>query len=220
MMKPCTICPKCNGELVFIRGEIATTKLFGCKGCNKIEIEVRYWDDMVLWERIHTDKRHYLHKQWYTISGYPELKCYHVNGRAHGMFMAWYTNGNLQVRTKYRYGEVHGCVKEWHSNGQLKCIGPHINGLVHGKHIQWHLNGKLQGVGLHKHGQPVGVHKDWDIYGRLQCEDPHHNGKSHGIVKYWSEGMPVQSHYHLYGHPATREEYQKHILMKRLAGIE
>jgi antitoxin component YwqK of YwqJK toxin-antitoxin module len=50
----------------------------------------------------------------------------------HGLFCAFWENGNIKSEGEYAHGAESGLWSDYHENGQLAAQGPYINGKQHG----------------------------------------------------------------------------------------
>ena len=69
---------------------------------------------------------------------------YTVNseGKTHGLYQKWYSNGQLREEIKYVNGEKDGLDQWWHSNGQKKLEVNYVNGKLISKK-EWDKEGDL-----------------------------------------------------------------------------
>ena len=87
---------------------------------------------------------------------------------------------------------------------------------------RYHPNGRLEAEFPASQGNGnVGIGRGWYENGQLQWQDSYVNGKLHGKQeKFHYDGVPCSPSYYIYGEEATEEEYRKHTLIERMAGIE
>ena len=59
---------------------------------------------------------------------------YTVNseGKTHGLYQKWYSNGQLREEIKYVNGKIHGLHQSWFENGQLEEEINYVNGKKQG----------------------------------------------------------------------------------------
>jgi len=122
---------------------------------------------------------------------------YNSQNQRHGRSIGWYTNGQIRWEENYVNGQRHGKSLWWYDNGQKYVELGYCQGQRHGKNIMWHTNGQ----------------KEWEV--------DYRNGKAHGKYILWPryncENPRVR--YYLYGNPVSEEEYRKHQLIEKLAGL-
>ena len=81
-------------------------------------------------------------------------------------------------------------------------------------------DGHLRYEHTYQNGKRHGIHKGWYENGQLKYEWLYQNNGSLGIRKGWYEdGQLAYKEYYLYGNQVSEEEYRKHQLITKLAGI-
>jgi hypothetical protein len=74
-------------------------------------------------------KRHGLYEAWYS-DGTRESRWMYKTGRYHGLCEN-YSNSTLYIRLMYKDGQLHGLCTGWHSDGTLECLWEYKNGNLH-----------------------------------------------------------------------------------------
>lgn len=54
---------------------------------------------------------------------------YYVDGFSHGIYLKFYTGGNIKSKQHIKYGVVNGIEETWFDNGQKKSIAKYDNGI-------------------------------------------------------------------------------------------
>jgi antitoxin component YwqK of YwqJK toxin-antitoxin module len=65
---------------------------------------------------------------------------YDTQGRQHGEWKTWFTNGQLQSRMVFRHGMIE-LMEGWYPNGKRAYLQPFKDGLAHGQWTWWDTNG-------------------------------------------------------------------------------
>ncbi len=63
-------------------------------------------------------------------------------GKAHGLYITWYTDGQIKEKGQIKNGKRQGQWKKWHENGQLFEKGIYKNDEKYGLWIQWDRDGE------------------------------------------------------------------------------
>jgi antitoxin component YwqK of YwqJK toxin-antitoxin module len=85
----------------------------------------------------------------------------------HGLWTAWYRNGNKQIEAQYDHDVPVGRFTWWYDNGQKEAEGEYEAGRKVGTWITWHPNGLKESVGEHKDGKLISKVMHWDADGKL-----------------------------------------------------
>jgi antitoxin component YwqK of YwqJK toxin-antitoxin module len=117
-----------------------------------------YWfiDSRKLYDDIRLPDGHYKN---------PKAEFTLVDGKLHGKFVSYWSNGNVSQMCTYDNGQLHGEFVSYYENRLIweKCT--YVHGQRHGEAILYHDNGQV-----------------WHKYNYV-------NGKLHGeYVQYWSDG--------------------------------
>jgi len=91
----------------------------------------------------------------------PIDECHYLNGKLHGTYKAWHSDGQLKYEYMYHNGILHGTHKEWHKNGQLSCEYNYIKGQINGLCKHWYDNGNLFTEKNFLNGKRHGSYKTW-----------------------------------------------------------
>ena len=63
-------------------------------------------------------------------------------GKAHGIFISWYTDGQIKEKGRANNGKRHGQWTKWHENGQMHEKGTYKDDKKSGLWIQWDNDGE------------------------------------------------------------------------------
>jgi len=74
------------------------------------------------------------------------------NGCKTGLWIEYYSNGNVEVESEYKDGLKNGLTKCYYENGELWEIGYFINNKLEGISITYSKNGKIKYLDLYKNG--------------------------------------------------------------------
>ncbi len=97
-------------------------------------------------------------------------------GKANGLWMEWYENGNLRFKANWQEGRGHGLWQYFHENGQVR------------------------DEGVYHYDIPNGIHQEYHANGQLAVRKFYIDGKKEGKWEYFnSEGLPekTEQQYHL-----------------------
>ena len=61
------------------------------------------------------------------INGFRERYSINKNGKEHGFFRYWHSNGNLYLEINCKDGKQHGLYRSWYSNGNLDRKSTRLN---------------------------------------------------------------------------------------------
>ena len=61
-----------------------------------------------------------------------DINQYNTNGKKHGYWEEYYSNGNLHYKGNYTNGKIHGYWEQYYYNGKLYYKGNFVNGKRHG----------------------------------------------------------------------------------------
>ena len=88
------------------------------------------------------------------------------NGRYHGSYRCWYSDGKQWHEKNYKHGQYHGSHSYWYNNENY-----------HGVYRSWYLNGNLYKEENYKDGQRHGLSRYWRNDGKLYFERNFKDGK-------------------------------------------
>ena len=84
----------------------------------------------------------------------------------------------------------------------------------------YHENGNLWFEYHYEGGKEHGLCRGWYVSGELRYEDTFYKGQLHGVRKdYGKDGKLDHREYWIYSQEVSEEEYRKHILIEKMAGI-
>ncbi len=85
----------------------------------------------------------------------------------HGVWTAWYPNGNKQIEARYDRDLPVGMFTWWYENGQKQAEGDYKGGVKHGMWTTWHPSGFKESKCEYRDGILVGKWMRWDTAGKL-----------------------------------------------------
>ena len=153
-------------------------------------------------------KRHGFYKDWHS-NGNPFIETNYKNGKRHGVYKCWDSDGNSQEETNYKNGELDGFYKSWDSNGNPNIETNYVNGELDGFYKSWDYNGNPNIETNYVNGELDGFYKSWwSINGNPHIETNYKNGKRHGVYKefHYKGKIIVESEYES-GIEVARTEY-------------
>ena len=86
----------------------------------------------------------------------------------HGLWIAWYANGQKMLEGNYRKDVPVGKFTWWYETGQKQAEGQYLAGVQEGTWITWHPNGMKQSKAVYKAGDLAGEFMRWEPSGRLK----------------------------------------------------
>ncbi len=89
------------------------------------------------------------------------IKENYKNGKLHGLYEAFYYNGNLLVRRNYKNGKENGLHEGWYDNGQLNLRCNYKNDKRDGLCEIWDSDGGLSHRYWYKDGIYEGLYQTW-----------------------------------------------------------
>jgi antitoxin component YwqK of YwqJK toxin-antitoxin module len=90
-----------------------------------------------------------------------KVKCYYSNGKLHGEYIEYYSDGNIKIKCQYSNGELHGDYIEDVYNNVINII-PYVNGKIDGMKLKLWPNGKKRYTIEYKNGKRNGLHIEYD----------------------------------------------------------
>ena len=111
-------------------------------------------------------KRHGFYKDWHS-NGNPFIETNYKNGKRHGVYKCWDSDGNSQEETNYKNGELDGFYKSW-----------------------WSINGNPHIETNYKNGKRHGVYKEFHYKGKIIVESEYESGIEVARTEYYSNGSP------------------------------
>jgi antitoxin component YwqK of YwqJK toxin-antitoxin module len=105
----------------------------------------------------------------------------------HGLWTAWYRNGNKQIEAQYEHDVPIGRFTWWFENGQKEAEGEYEGGRKVGTWVTWHPNGLKESVGEYNSGKLAGRLMHWDADGKLV------EGQDAGRAQYQAQSQKPQA---------------------------
>lgn len=125
-----------------------------------------------------------------------------VDGRAHGLYQEWYSNGKMKLEAHLIEGvaDIHelaqatwvfeGEAKTWNEQGELIAEFFYVKGLLHTPARYYFPNGKLEKIIPYDQGEVHGSVQVFDENGAVMEEIPYVKGNKQGkALVYWSPGQ-------------------------------
>jgi len=135
-------------------------------------------------------KRHGFYKDWHS-NGNPFIETNYKNGKRHGVYKCWDSDGNSQEETNYKNGELDGFYKSWDSNGNPNIETNYVNGELDGFYKSWwSINGNPHIETNYKNGKRHGVYKEFHYKGKIIVESEYESGIEVARTEYYSNGSP------------------------------
>lgn len=100
----------------------------------------------------------------------------------HGDWVAWYPNGQEQLRGRYKNDKEDGTFVWWYQNGQKAAEGEYVSGLQQGTWVWWHKNGQKSTEGSYRDGDQFGRWTVWNELGRV-TQASEHVGTEHKSIE-------------------------------------
>ncbi len=121
--------------------------------------------------------------------------CYY-DGVTHGLYAAWWENGNKRSEVGYSHGEFHGLYAGWYENGNKRIERHYSNGDgFYGPWRQWYETGGKMFERNYQDGRNHGLFVEWYENGNKKSERTYTNGSPTGIAYYWRENGSCSSIY-------------------------
>ncbi|MEZ4859337.1 MAG: toxin-antitoxin system YwqK family antitoxin [Flavobacteriaceae bacterium] len=109
-------------------------------------------------------------------NGSPSLWKTLIQGKAEGLWLEWYPNGNLRYRAYWKNGLGNGRWEYFHPNGRLRSESFYIDDIAQGFYRDYYENGQLQNDATYLNGKKEGVETSYDIDGVLLSRKRYENG--------------------------------------------
>ena len=101
------------------------------------------------------------------------------------------SNGKKIEEKKFKNGKLHGDWEGWYSDGSKKFIKKYRNGTLRAKQREWYPNGELLKVIIYELGVINGVYNEWWNNGEKKVEGQYKDGKKRGQWTYYDAGRDV-----------------------------
>ena len=113
-------------------------------------------------------KLHGNYREWYS-DGSPKLRASYYKGQIDGMYTRWYPNGNVRMEARYIEGTRAGIYKEYYENGNIRIDYLYTaTGQQDGNQTEYRMNGFKMHQRIYKMGKLIG-NKVWRVDG---TQDP------------------------------------------------
>jgi len=107
----------------------------------------------------------------------------YLNGKKHGWYKKWFSDGTLSFAAKYHDGKRHGTTKSWWKNGNIRSESDFENGIAEGVQMQWYQSGaKFKRINL-KDGKEEGLQQSWRENGKIYNNYEAKNGRIFGLKR-------------------------------------
>jgi len=116
-----------------------------------------------------------------------EIKKHYKNGKLHGSWEMFYSNGQVYWRMNYKNGKDDGPFEKFHPNGQLLYRENYKDGKLVGPYEMFYKNGQLSERVNYKDGIE---HGSWEMFyqnGQLKGRGNYKNGEFDGLLEYFDE---------------------------------
>ncbi len=111
-----------------------------------------------------------------------ETKQYHV-GRQEGLYLGYYSTGEVRFKRLYHQGKKHGLHEGWYRDGSKKFRYYFENGLSEGQHLEWYRSGQLSREANYKEGHEFGTQKIWRSDGKIRTNYViREDGRKYGLI--------------------------------------
>ena len=102
------------------------------------------------------------------------------------------SNGKKIEEKKFKNGKLHGDWEGWYSDGSKKFIKKYRNGMLRAKQREWYPNGELLKVIIYELGVINGVYNEWWNNGEKMLEGQYKDGKKRGQWTYYDAGRRLR----------------------------
>jgi antitoxin component YwqK of YwqJK toxin-antitoxin module len=109
------------------------------------------------------------------------------NGKRHGKYIAWHSNGNIGIEKYYKEGDLHGRYRRWHVNGRKEEESFYQDDMLHGKQVRWYPNGQKRCEIHYRDGEMHGKRIVWNENGGKKFEIDYKDGIRQGKWFQWTE---------------------------------
>ena len=116
-----------------------------------------------------TEVRHGLYTAYWE-NGQEKLQMYYVDGVAHGPKQTWHIDGTIWSQGAFVNGKEDGPWVSWYPTGTKQQEFHMRNGALHGQQTSWYPNEQKQSDGRWVNGKQVGYFTIWDVDGNIVRE--------------------------------------------------
>ena len=102
------------------------------------------------------------------------------------------SNGKKIEEKKFKNGKLHGDWEGWYSDGSKKFIKKYRNGMLRAKQREWYPNGELLKVIIYELGVINGIYNEWWDNGEKKLEGQYKDGKKRGQWTYYDVGRRLR----------------------------
>lgn len=138
------------------------------------------------------------------------IKTKYKDGKLHGKYQKWYSNGNPEIETTYKDGNIDGEYKEYCKNGTLGIKATYDDGKKAGEYKSYYCDGSPYIEARYKDGKLNGKYIVYDKYGGVEQELNYKDGKKDGISKKYQRIKNSSGEYEY--KPLKEESYKNDIL--------
>lgn len=135
-----------------------------------------------------------------------------VDGRAHGIYQEWFSNGAKKIEANLIEGVAdihdiaqatwifHGECKVWEEGGNRIAEFQYEKGLLSAPAHYFFPSGKLQKIIPYENGEIHGLVQSFDEEGNLMEEIPHYKGEKEGkAIAFWNINQPLSTEFFVQG---------------------
>ena len=117
------------------------------------------------------------------------------NGRRHGIWKTWNTEGGLVKEFHFERGSFEGVNREWHENGAIKKVFPFKDGKPDGEWTVFGLDGEVLSTSHFAEGKPEGKWKTLHEDGSPGFAGSFENGEKTGVHRWWKKDGKLRKHF-------------------------
>ena len=114
------------------------------------------------------------------------------NGKLHGIWKGWYSDGSKKFIKKYKNGVIYATSEHFDPNGSKIIQRKYKNGTLHGKQREWYPNEELLKVVVYEFGVINGVYNEWWDNGEKKIEGQYKDDKKRGQWTYYDSGRRLR----------------------------
>mmetsp|Transcript_17258 Transcript_17258/g.19237 ORF Transcript_17258/g.19237 Transcript_17258/m.19237 type:complete len:246 (-) Transcript_17258:359-1096(-) len=154
------------------------------------------WNNNTLVKQTHWDKglQNGISKAWYVSNKVPRSICWYKDGKYHGEYKAWFSDGKLRTLINFKHGKKDGLYKFFLPNGKIHVEANYKQDKLHGEYKSWHSEGTPHIQCFCKDGELDGEYKSWYKNKKLESHYFMKEGKKHGVYKKWTDDGSIKEH--------------------------
>jgi antitoxin component YwqK of YwqJK toxin-antitoxin module len=138
---------------------------------------------------------------------YVQSKTSYENGKKHGPFTMWYSNGQVFEEFEFSNGIMRGTLKKWYKNGNLQELSDMSeHGYYCGNYEKWYENGQPKVVGQYIYGRSyknsvdkTGTWMEWHPNGQKKSYTEYNDRGVDTIMEEWYSSGQMKSSYNRFG---------------------